>query len=71
MQAIAAGQLSYIYCGKGLTVNSGDDVVLMYEPISNHGDGITVLFADAHVDWLKKGLASTQVAFPIKIAGPV
>ena len=50
--AITSSQVSYIYLGKGLTVNAPADTVLMYEPIGDHGDGMNVLFADAHVEWL-------------------
>jgi prepilin-type processing-associated H-X9-DG protein len=50
--AIAANQVSYIYLGKGLTLNAPADTVLMYEPLADHQDGINVLFVDAHVEWL-------------------
>ena len=48
-----AGALSYIYVGKGLTTKAADDVVLLYEPLSDHeNDGMNVCFADGHVEWL-------------------
>ena len=55
-QAVAAnltagGHLSYVYVGKGLTMNSPANAVVAYEPLSNHGDGMNVLFADGHVQW--------------------
>jgi prepilin-type processing-associated H-X9-DG protein len=62
------GHVSYVYVGKGLTVKSPSDAVVLYEPLSNHtndgmkvwserladrsGDGMNVLFADGHVEWL-------------------
>ena len=55
-QAVAAnltagGHLSYVYTGKGLTMQSPAGAVVAYEPPSNHG-GINVLYADGHVAWL-------------------
>ena len=62
------GHVSYVYVGKGLTLKSPADAVVLYEPLSNHtnngmtvwserladrtGDGMNVLFADGHVEWL-------------------
>ena len=60
--AINAGRSSYIYVGKGLTVRSPDDVVVMYEPLSDHTVGINVLFADAHVEWLELAEAKKLLA---------
>jgi len=48
----AGGHLSYLYAGKGLTVKSPGDAVVAYEPLSNHGAGMNVLYADTHVDWV-------------------
>jgi len=59
-QAVAAdltagGHLSYVYVGKGLTYSPNDNTlagtVLAYEPLTNHGDGVNVAYADAHVEW--------------------
>ena len=57
MQAVAeklsaGGHLSYVYTGKGMTLNSPANAVLAYEPLSNHGDGMNVLFADGRVNWI-------------------
>src|SRR5207248_2656810 len=30
------------------------DVVVAYEPLTNHGDGVNALFGDGHIDWLDK-----------------
>jgi prepilin-type processing-associated H-X9-DG protein len=77
-QATAAGlmrpgHVSYIYLGKGLRAESAtEDTVLLYEPLSNHADGMNVLFGDFHVEWLPAAEASTilkQVAakrFPVR-----
>jgi prepilin-type processing-associated H-X9-DG protein len=52
IDAIAAHQTSYIYTGKGVRVESSKNTVVMYEPLTDHGSGMNVLFADAHVEWL-------------------
>jgi len=62
------GHLSYVYVGKGLTTDSPADAVVMYELPKNHNggdmsvtsefkdkpmsDGMNVLFADGHVEWI-------------------
>jgi prepilin-type processing-associated H-X9-DG protein len=57
-QAVAAqlkkpGISDYIYVGEVLTTSSPDDCVVLYEPLSdNGGDGMNVLFADGHVEWV-------------------
>jgi prepilin-type processing-associated H-X9-DG protein len=63
-QAVAAnltagGHLSYVYTGKGMSLNSPASAVIAYEPLANHGDGMNVLFADGHVQWMdaKRGQA--------------
>ena len=60
--AITSNQASYIYLGKGLTLNAPADTVLMHEPIVDHGDGMNVLFADAHVEWLDLAEAKKLIA---------
>lgn len=51
---IAAGRhYSYIYVGSGLKTDCASNVVLMYEPLTNHhGRGMNVLFADYHIEFL-------------------
>ena len=61
-RAIAANEVSYVYLGKGLTLNSPDDTVLLYEPLSNHGNGINVVFVDAHNEWLEDEEAKQLLA---------
>jgi prepilin-type processing-associated H-X9-DG protein len=48
----AGGHLSYVYTGKGMSLSSPRSAVVAYEPPSNHGDGMNVLFADGMVRWL-------------------
>lgn len=46
--------LSYTYLGKGQRlsqIRSPALHVLAYEPLTDHSDGINVLFADGHVEW--------------------
>jgi len=75
--AIAANQISYVYLGKGLSVNAPADTVLMYEPLADHQDRINVLFVDAHVEWLdlveaKKLLARIAAGEnPLRYPAPV
>ena len=47
-----SGQVSYTYTGKGMSIWTPPNAVLAYEPLANHGDGMHVLFADFHVEWL-------------------
>jgi len=53
---IQSGNISYIWLGKGVTVSSLNDVVVLYEKPENHsGRGMNVAFADAHIEWLGPG----------------
>jgi prepilin-type processing-associated H-X9-DG protein len=57
--------LSYVYVGSGLTMSvpNAATVVLAYEPLTNHhGDGINVLFADGHVEWMTANWAKALIA---------
>ncbi|HEY1686391.1 MAG TPA: hypothetical protein VGG19_16620 [Tepidisphaeraceae bacterium] len=58
----AGGHCSYIYLAGALTTACSPDVVLMYEPLTNHqGDGGNFLFADTHVDFDGKTLAEKMI----------
>ena len=48
----AAGHLSYVYCGAGMNDKVPASAVIAYEPLSNHGDGLWVAYADTKVEWL-------------------
>jgi prepilin-type processing-associated H-X9-DG protein len=64
-QLSAGGHLSYVYAGNGLTTKLASDptFVLAYEPLNNHhGEGMNVLFADGHVDWLTAAQGKTFLA---------
>jgi len=84
------GHLSYIYIGKGLTVNSPADTVVLYEAPGNHArgdmsvsspfqsrsktEGMNVLCADGHCEWLStpeaEGILKQVVegVFPVKLS---
>jgi hypothetical protein len=47
-----SGHLSYVYCGAGMNANVPSSSVIAYEPLSNHGDGLWVAYADTKVEWL-------------------
>jgi prepilin-type processing-associated H-X9-DG protein len=67
-QAVAAnltagGHLSYVYAGRGWTSTTATaDVVLAYEPLSNHGDGINILWGDGHVEFFAAPQAKPLLA---------
>jgi prepilin-type processing-associated H-X9-DG protein len=59
----AGGHLSYIYLAKGMTNTGYANVVLVYEPLSNHQNkGMNVLFGDGHVEWFDLKLATKWLA---------
>jgi prepilin-type processing-associated H-X9-DG protein len=58
----AAGHVSYVYTGQGLTLNSPPNAVVAYEPLSNHRDGMNVLFVDGHIQWLNPKQGARLVA---------
>lgn len=53
----AGGHDSYIYLGAGKNSNTPANVVLVYEPLQDHGNGMNVLFADGHVDFVSGAMA--------------
>ncbi|MFB0554626.1 MAG: hypothetical protein ACETWQ_15090 [Phycisphaerae bacterium] len=43
---------SYIYRGASITTSDTPWMIMVYEKLSNHGDGRNVLFLDSHVEWV-------------------
>lgn len=57
---VARGQhCSYVYVGGDLTTSAGSDVVLLFEPLTNHHEGMNVLFADGSVKWVNRAAAQS------------
>ncbi|MBC7783862.1 MAG: DUF4190 domain-containing protein [Burkholderiales bacterium] len=55
------GFCSYIYV-PGLTDNANADMVLLYEPLTDHdGDGVNFAFVDGHVDWIPNPQAAKAI----------
>jgi prepilin-type processing-associated H-X9-DG protein len=61
----AGGHDSYVYLGKGLRNTAGFKTVLAYEPMSNHKNGMNVLFGDGHVEFLS-GVMAQKVESELK-----
>lgn len=61
------GHLSYVYVGAGMAMNAASmnpaTTIVLHEPLTNHGDGINVLYADGSVAFLPRNaaLAALQV----------
>ena len=62
----AGGHLSYVYVGAGLSTTSGpgtvSTTVVLYEPLSNHKEGVNVLYADGSVSFLARPAAQAMIA---------
>jgi prepilin-type processing-associated H-X9-DG protein len=51
---------SYLYLGAGVRSSNDPQVVILYEPLGNHNrEGMNVLFADGHSQWLTADEAQT------------
>jgi uncharacterized DUF497 family protein len=67
---MTAEHISYVYRGDGLTKSTANPgAVIAYEPLSNHGDGLHVLYGDGHVDWIPAANAAAFLA-TVQPAGP-
>lgn len=54
--------ISYIYCTNGLTSRAGSRVIIAYEPLCDHQNGMNALFGDGHVEFLPLPKAQQAVA---------
>jgi prepilin-type processing-associated H-X9-DG protein len=55
--------LSYVYVGQGKNYAAASNVVILYEPMTNHAnDGMNMLFADTHVEWFPRVQAQKMIA---------
>lgn len=72
--------ISCIYVGKGLSASASADTVVLYEPLADHlNDGMNVLFADGHVEFLNVTEAQAvlkqardgvrPIRYPLPVAG--
>ncbi len=59
--SVASGTCSYIYI-TGHTDNDPGNMVLAYEPLSNHNDGSNFVFIDGHTDWFDQKQAAKAIA---------
>jgi prepilin-type processing-associated H-X9-DG protein len=62
----AGGHLSYVYVGAGLSTTTGpgtsSTTVVLYEPLTNHNEGVNVLYADGSVSFLPRAAAQAMIA---------
>jgi prepilin-type processing-associated H-X9-DG protein len=54
-------QSDYVWLGKGKTTNATSEEVLAYEKPERVTDGINVLYADGHVDWVSMPQAMQMI----------
>ncbi len=58
------GQANYVYlapAGKITDMPNSGNTVLVYEPVSNHGDGAAFLLADGHAEYIRSPLADQVI----------
>jgi prepilin-type processing-associated H-X9-DG protein len=57
------GDSSYVYLGKGMTLQSPPNAVVLYDrPENHHGEHMNVLHVDGRVEWLSKDDADKVIA---------
>lgn len=57
------GHVSFVYVGQKMNSTAGANVVVLYEPLSNHNQaGSNMLFGDGHVDWVEAKQAAKIIA---------
>ncbi|HTV48679.1 MAG TPA: hypothetical protein VMG59_09575 [Phycisphaerae bacterium] len=62
-----SGHCDYIYMGAGIDstkISNPATTVIVYEPLSIHGNGAAVGFADGHVEWVAPDRFSQITAWP-------
>ena len=57
-ELVRPGHVSFRYVGRGFGRGVPDNAVVAFEPLSNHGDGSSVLFADGHAEFVDKATAA-------------
>ena len=69
------GHVSYVYAGAGYGTNTTGvnpaTTPVMYEPLTDHAEGINVLYLDGSVSFLPKGAAQAMLAQQVKRGAPV
>jgi prepilin-type processing-associated H-X9-DG protein len=62
----SGGHESYIYLPNALPPRGNSsvsaDIIILYEPLTDHGDGMNVLFSDGRVKFVKRATAVGMIA---------
>jgi len=69
MRADPGHYLSYIYLGHGLSNDPSVPLqIVLYEPLSEHGDGINVGYSDGFVTWMNRQQAIAAINAAVSAA---
>ena len=60
----------YVWIGRGKNFTEGAETVLAYEKLEDNTEGVNVLFADGHVDFLPKAEAQKAIRDSMKPKPP-